>query len=265
MKQAYLRMRIQQSHKREAILEGIDALGYRVVAHPASLKNGPDSLIVTWNLHGDPIDVDRVRRSGGTAIVVENPYVREDVEGNEYLAMGKNGHNGSGITPTGTEDRLKRLGVTCQFAPWRTDGKHILVVGQRGIGSPSMRSPPQWGEHVTKKLQVLSKREVIFRPHPGLITAKDLPPLQQQMDEAYCIVMWASNCATTALLQGIPVFYCAPSCVLQKACEKGYVKIEDARRDDQARLDAFWDLSYAQWTLDEIRSGEALKRYIECK
>jgi len=265
MKQAYLAMRVQQAHKRDAILEGIDVLGYKLETHPEKLKGGTDSLFVTWNLHGDNSQSDRVRKSGGTVIVVENPYIPTDLDGNEYLAMGVNGHNGSGLTPPRAEDRLSRLGVNDLFEPWKVEGQHILVVGQRGIGSPYMRSPPQWGEKVTEKLSQLSHRSVIHRPHPGRVAVTDLPPLQEQLNGAHCIVMWASNCATTALLQGIPVFYCAPFCVLRQACRQGWARLEDTKKDDRARLEAFKDLSYAQWNLDEIRTGEAYERLIECK
>jgi len=265
MKQAFLKMRVQQAQKREAILEGLEALGYKLETRSEKLKGGPDNLIVTWNLHGEAEEPTRIRRSGGTVIVVENPYVKTDLDGNEYLAMAVNGHNGSGLIPTGDVDRLAILGVEEHFEQWKT-GEHILVIGQRGIGSPSMRSPAQWGEHVTRKLAKLTERKVIHRPHPGRVTVtEDIPPLDEQLKGAHCVVMWASNCATTALMQGIPVFYDAPSCVLRRGCRQGWRKIEDTKKEDKARLDAFWDLSYAQWNLDEIRTGYAFNRLIECK
>jgi len=259
MKQAYLAMRVQQLHKRDAMLEGLKVLGYRLETHPDRLKSESEVLFVTWNLHGDMAQTEAIRKRGGTVIVIENPYIPYDIDGREYMAMAVEGHNGSGITPSGSEDRLTRLGI--RLKPWR-EGEHILVVGQRGIGSPIMRSPPQWGELITERLKHMTNREVIHRPHPGRVNVNKLPPLEDQLEGAYCIVMWASNVATTALIMGIPVFYNAPHCVLERACNS-ILSIEQPQK--AKRWPAFQDLSWAQWNLDEISSGEAFKRLIECK
>ena len=259
MKQAYLAMRVQQQHKRDAVLKGIEALGYELVTHTDKLRPGPDTLLVTWNLHRDMLQSETVRKSGGTVIVIENPYIPYDVDGCEYLAMAVEGHNGSGITPSGSEDRLTRLGV--RLKSWR-EGEHVLVIGQRGIGSPTMRSPPQWGELITERLKHVTNRLIIHRPHPGRANVKELPPLEDQLKGAHCIVMWASNVATIALTMGIPVFYNAPHCVLEKACNQGY---NTSLSGYQPRWPAFQDLAWAQWNLNEIISGEAFTRLIECK
>jgi len=261
MKLCYLAMRVQQVHKRDAIVEGFDALGYKQVHHPQFLI-GDDVLYVTWNLHGKLDQTSKIIAMGGTVIVCENPYIKTDLDGKEYLAMAVNGHNGSGLTPQGEEDRLSKLGVSLE--PWRDGGDHILVIGQRGIGSPTMKSPPRWGELTTEVLEQSQDLPIVHRPHPGRVQQQSQEPLEIQLDRAACIVMWASNCATPALLKGIPVFYNAPNCVLQKSCRHGLM-VDKPIKSDVARQQAFWDLSYAQWNLDEIRSGEAFTRLIECK
>jgi len=261
MKLCYLAMRVQQAHKREAIVEGFDALGYRQVNHPDQLV-GEEILYVTWNLHGKLDQTSKIIAKGGIVIVCENPYIKADVDGREYLAMAVNGHNGSGLIPQGEEDRLSRFGINPK--PWRDGGDHILVIGQRGIGSPTMKSPPNWGERIAETLERSQDLPVIHRPHPGRIQQTEQEPLEKQLAGAACIVMWASNCATTALLDGIPVFYSAPHCVLQKGCRQGLM-VEEPLKSSVARKQAFWDLSYAQWNLDEIKSGEAFTRLMECK
>ena len=259
MKQVYLAMRVQHQHKRDAVLKGAKALGYALETHPGELRPGPDALLITWNLHRDMLQSETVRKAGGVVVVIENPYIPYDVDGREYLAMAVEGHNGSGYIPRGSEDRLTRLGV--KLKPWR-EGEHVLVIGQRGIGSPTMRSPPQWGELITERLKHVTNRKVVHRPHPGRANVKELPPLEEQMEKAHCVVMWASNVATLALTEGIPVFYNAPHCVLEKACNPGH---NITLHGYQPRWPAFEDLSWAQWNLDEISSGEAFTRLIECK
>lgn len=258
MKQAYLAVRVQQGHKREAMLEGIEALGYKLVTHPTLLVYPDEALIVTWNIHARANDLQVVQQAGGAVLVVENPYIKYDKQGREYLAIGKGGHNGSGKTPEPSEERTRRFDI--RLEDWKT-GKHVLVIGQRGIGSPEMRSPPRWGEIVTEQVRAATTRDVILRPHPGQTNIKQIPPLDEQLEGAHCVVMWASNCATTALAKGIPVFYNAPHCVLHKACNP-MLDIENPYKG--RRWPAFMDLAAAQWNLDEVRSGEAFQCLINC-
>ena len=104
-------------------------------------------------------------------------------------------------------------------------------------------------------------RPVVLRPHPGKNNLEGIPPLEDHLRNAYAVVMWASNCATEALIQGIPVFYNAPACVLQRACLKGVDSLEEPWKGD--REPAFQDLAWAQWSLDEIRSGECFQKFLE--
>jgi len=260
MKTAYLAIRASQAHKREAMIEGLTFLGYKIVGHPSELGSPEKSLVVTWNLHGSRVVPSQIAAHGGVVLVAENPYIKFDKEGREYVALAKGGHNGSGSTPEGTEERTARFDI--ELKPWQ-EGEHVLVIGQRGIGSITMRSPPQWGELMAEKLKHITNREVVLRRHPGAQNVLELPPLWEQMEGAHCIVMWASNCATLALKSGIPVFYNAPHCVLQKACSASTQYVEKPFKGQ--RWPAFRDLTAAQWNLEEIRSGEAFQCLIECE
>jgi len=257
MKTAYLALRASQAHRRQAMIDGLSFLGYKQVTHPDLLGPPEKSLVVTWNLHGGRIK--QIETHGATVLVAENAYIQYDKEGREYVALAKSGHNGSGLTPEGTQERANRFDINLE--PWK-EGGHILVIGQRGIGSLTMRSPPQWGERMAAKLRDITDRKVVHRFHPGAQNVRQLPPLQEQLDGAHCVVMWASNVATTALMQGIPVFYNAPHCVLQKAC--GTTLDIEAPLKGQ-RWPAFQDLAAAQWNLEEIASGEAFQCLIDCK
>ena len=81
MKQAYVAVRAQQAHKRDAILAGVEKLGYELVTHPDKLRLESDALYITWNLHGQGDQTDKVKETGGTVVVVENPYISRDVDG----------------------------------------------------------------------------------------------------------------------------------------------------------------------------------------
>lgn len=256
--QAWLRVREREAHKREAMKEGLLKLGFKMGG--GDLPLGKGSLLMTWNLHGVEEYAKNLAQAGGTVIVVENPYVKYDKEGNEYLAMARNGHNGSGFHPTGGTERLEKLGYNPK--PWAQGGYHILVCDQRGIGSSTMRSPLNWGTKEVVELRKKTSRAITLRPHPGRVLPGSNPPLKEQLRGAHAVVVWASNVATEALLEGVPVFYEAPHITLAKASKKGIAEIENPWKGD--RTEAFVNLSWSQWNLKEISSGDAIKRLIEC-
>lgn len=257
---AFLNVKDRQDYKKFEMVEGVRRAGYEIVASRDKLPLDESSLFVTWNLHNSEQFSNQLRRHGGKVIVVENPYIKYDKDGVEYLAMQRDGHNGSGVTPTGGTERLERLGL--KFQDWK-EGTHILVADQRGIGATAMRSPFQFGQKMVTHLGKITARRVVYRPHPGRVLPPSvLPPLEQQMRGAHAVVVWASNVATTALLQGIPVFYCAPYITLKLAAKSGVKGIESPWRGD--RIPAFTKLSWSQWSLPEVASGEAFKRIIEC-
>lgn len=258
---AFLNVKARQNYKRDDLVEGVRRLGYELLGERSQLPMEEDSLLVTWNLHAIEGMAQQLRHHGGRVIVVENPYIKYDKDKNEYLAMQRDGHNGSGLVPSGGTERLERLGL--KFEDWKPAGQHVLVADQRGIGSTSMRSPFSWGKKEVDRLRKFTGRPIILRPHPGRVTpGQVLPSLDEQMSGAHAVVVWASNVATTALLKGIPVFYEAPHITLAQAAKRGVSDVENPWKGD--RIPAFSRLSWSQWSLPEVRSGEAFKRLLEC-
>lgn len=252
----WLRINDREAHKKDALREGLLKLGY---TERANCSADESSVLVTWNLHGVEEFAIQLRQAGGKVLVAENPYIKHDPYGNEYLALQRDGHNGSGMTPEGGTERLEKLGL--EFKEWK-DGAHVLVADQRGIGALAMRSPPDWGSRIRAQLQRKTGRQIIVRPHPGRAEPHQIVPLSQQLLSCHALVVWASNCATEALLNGVPVFYNAPFITLALAAKKGIDEIENPWKGD--RVPAFTKLSWSQWHLKEIASGDALKRLLEC-
>lgn len=163
------------------------------------------------------------------------------------MALG--GHNGTGTWPAGGAERWERLRIALK--PWRKDGRHVLVCAARGMGSPEMREPRGWADDVCRRLARVTDRPVALRRHPGKAYAER--PLLRDLAGAWAVVVWGSNCATHALVEGVPVFYEAPHLITAGAAERGIATVERPRYPD--RLPTFHRLAWAQWTLDEIRQG----------
>lgn len=236
-------------------MSGLKAAGYAIAGNAYDLKIKPTDLFVTWNRYGGYADdATAWERRGGLVLVVENGYYGKDAEGRQYYAIAANGHNGSGRWPDPIYDRLSKLDI--QFEPWRTEGNHILVCGARGIGPPGIAQPPGWEIEIQRSLQKITQRPIRIRMHPGNNAAKI--PLADDLKDCWALVTWASNCATEALIAGIPVHYCGPFIATAGAATRGIELIENPPTVD--RLETFQRLAWQQWSVDEIQSGEPFER-----
>lgn len=219
----------------------------------------PGNVLLMWNRYGHYHDqAVKFEAAGGKVIVVENGYFGKDTDGNQLYAISIHGHNGSGSWNVGGPERWDGTGT--ELKPWRPDGNHVLVCGQRGIGSPTMASPPGWHDAVAARLQKLTKRPIKIRLHPGQNAPKTL--LSDDLAGAWACVIWSSASGIQSLAAGIPVFFDAPHWICEGAAKRGVTAIESPLMDDSARLAAFQRMAWAQWSLAEIESGEPFKRLL---
>jgi len=122
-----------------------------------------------------------------------------------------------------------------------------------------MRSPDGWHNDAARRLRAITKRPVRIRPHPGGKPDPNAPTLEQDMQGAYAVVVWASSSGVKALISGLPVFYEAPHWIASPAARRGIEEIDRPLMDDAARRSAFESMAWAQWNLAEIASGEPFK------
>lgn len=255
MSRAYVLIRSTLIKRFDAFVSGLKALGFEVITRePPNVK--PGDVLVTWNKRGaDERIADRVEKQGGTVIVAENGYIGTHPVDGKYYALAKHGHNGSGTWNVGEHDRFADLGV--ELKPWRESGDHVLVCGQRGIGSRLMASPPEWHDKMAARLARITKRRIVVRQHPGRVPDPRQPTLDAQLENAWAVVVWSSSSGVKALAAGIPVLYDAPHFICAEASSRDVSLIESPPMPD--RLPSFRRMAWAQWRISEIASGEAFK------
>ncbi len=244
--------------RQRAVGAGLRACGFEVrTAYGGEAINPRTDCLVTWNLHhGAARAAAAVFESAGAPVIVcEEAYTRR-LWPEPHFAMALGGHNGAGRWFPGGPERWARLGVA--LAPWRRDGAHILVCAARGMGSAEMREPRGWADDVCRRLQAVTRRPVRLRRHPG--KGYSARPLEEDLAGAWAVVVWASNCATHALVTGIPVFYEAPHIVTAGAAQWDIGRIDAPAYSD--RLPVFQDLAWAQWHIDEIANGEPFRHLL---
>lgn len=162
---------------------------------------------------------------------------------------------------TGEPDyaRLDRLGV--QFAPARSGGRHVLVALQ----SPEFyarwagMSQQQYVNRLQGQLRAVTRRPIVMR-HKPIGRMRRQPSIGQALANAWIVVTHSSAVALDALAAGVPVIVTEPTfCAARLATpwhrlENPYRPTQDERRELFARI------AGRQWTLAEMRSGEAWER-----
>lgn len=251
-------IREQPCYRRDAFVAGLRRAGYALTS--GGQPQARTDLLVIWNRYGHfAAMADAWERARGTVLVAENGYLGVDAQGRQHYALAAHGHNGSGWWPVSAEDRFARLGVEPQ--PWRTGGEYVLVRGQRGIGTPHMASPPAWHARTAGYLRTAQALPVRVIDHPGK-HATEANRSYDMRDVAACVV-WSSALGVRALVAGVPVWFAAPYWIGQHSARR---LSEDAGlrapvQDDDARRLALHRTAHAQWSVEELESGEPFARF----
>jgi hypothetical protein len=227
--------------RKAAFTRGLQRLGYTVIDGTAT-KPGPRDVLVTWNRIGEGHHIASAFESRGLPVVVaENAAWGNGFAGGPWYSLALNYHNTAGRFPVGGPERWDALGV--ELAPWR-DGEEVVLLPQRGIGPPAVAMPVSWTDRVRRETGGR------VRAHPGMGACT---PLEADLARCRLAVTWGSGAAVKALLMGVRVRSDMP----------GWIGAQD--NTDAGRLAMFRRLAWAQWTLDEIASGEPFRRLIACE
>jgi hypothetical protein len=231
-------------YRKAAFDKGLRSAGYWLGDVP---DPKPGDVLVIWNRYGGNDELARTWEKRGARVwVVENGWLGKAWNGGEWFTLCEGHHSGAGTWKDNGPERWDSWGV--RLAPWST-GTETLILAQRGIGEEGIRSPDGWAESMHR---ITGGR---IRPHPG----KDRPTraLDDDLQNARCVLTWHSAAALQALVQGTPVFHGFPKWIGAEAAEPlaAFLAGADGRQDDAARLNMFRRLAWSMWTLDEISTG----------
>lgn len=270
MRKAHVLIRPLPHYRREAFAEGLRAAGCEVrTGMPSGLD--ASTVVLMWNRYGDnDVYADRVEAAGGTVLVAENGYIgagggtpkHTQGPGNHYYALARHAHNGRGQWHVGGPERWDALGVAVK--PWRAEGDHILVCANRSFGMRGAIMAPDWALDVAGRLKRVTRRPIRIRQHPGNFDAK--VPLARDLENAHACVIWSSSCGVHALVAGVPVICEAPWWICKTATYGNPAAVDDLVLDKHWQIAlgmqrdlALHRLAWAQWTVEEIASGEPFR------
>jgi hypothetical protein len=228
---AWLNLRHPIAARTTAFTKGLESLGYEVRLG-VTFAPGSEDALVSWNRIRDGARAaDVFEQVGRPVLIAENSLWGNDFLGESWLSLSIGYHNTAGTFPIGGPERWDSLGVSL---PKFRDSGETVVLPQRGIGPPEVRMPSDWPRVQKGRL----------RPHPGRLLGK---PLEEDLFTAGKVVTWGSGSAVKALLMGIPVESHMPR----------WVGEQD--NTEEGRLAMFRRLSWSQWRLSEIESGDAFR------
>lgn len=168
-----------------------------------------------------------------------------------------------------------------ELKPWRTAGKHILVLCQRPKGFNMFTDQEVWLDKTVAKIRKHSRRPIMIRMHPGDGTRfKQIVKIQKKygtsviisehenirdaLVDCWCTVGINSTPNVVAAIEGIPGYVEDPS--RSWAADVAFndlALIETPPMPD--RSEWIHKIANIHWSNDEVRSGAlwtAIKKYI---
>lgn len=255
-------LRVNAKHQRdnmEAVYEGFRSLGIPAVFKGANVPIKTKRIAIWgWRLGQE------LRAKGHDILVCEHAYVGDR---REYTSLGWNGLNNYACFPSYPEDggeRFKAIGG--EIHPWKyQDDKPVLLLGQLK-NDQSLK-----GEDIEKIYREWVRRidrPVIFRQHPEAIkrgiylnvpnTIPSEGTLYEAFDNCSYALAFNSNSLLDAVMYGVPAVAMDKGTMAWGLCGENIGHI--IRPEREKRL---YEIAHTQWTLDEIATGEPLKKLWE--
>lgn len=210
-------------------------------------------------------------------IVLETPLLgREIHDKHRYLRIGVNhfldnvgNFNNKNCGPERWNKISKELGISLH--PWRKGGDYILVALQLP-GDASLRGMDisSWARDTVFEIRKFTDRPIVIRPHPiirkynqKLISEACKAPnvtfidpgkisLKDHLQSAWASVTYTSGMGIDSVVCGVPGFGMNEGSFIYNL-EHDLSTIEQPRLYDRSQW--VYNLSYAQWSYDEMAEG----------
>ncbi len=227
------------------------------ITPPGQARLDPgDAFFYGWTEHTAAL-IAQCRAQGRDWYYADNAYY---FGRGAYFRVTRNALMHSGRPGAGSRgrERFERFGI--EIAPWRRDGRHVVVATQSRLFYRMKMDLDRdaWTAEVVARLHAATARpiEVCRKPE-----ARDMPPeqahspqLESLLEDAWALVTHSSSAAVAALLRGVPVFCLAP-CMASPMGLSELAQIEQPATPD-GREEWAWTLAANQWTYAEMASGK---------
>ena len=255
-----------------ALMEGMQKHGLNPIQGIHNQHLNTDVAVI-WSWKQQSL-IRRQFNSGRHVLVMERGFIPPRME---WCSLTFDGFNGRGKGVPAPDSKRFDKHFSHLLKPWREDVKNCALVVGQVPNDPALNGLDiyHWVEITCARLHHMGYR-VIYRPHPWVaskIARGEIKPfypklgevstttLQQDFDRAGIVVTYSSNTGTESVLQGIPTVS------LDEGSLAHIMSAQDLHHSLVTPDRTKWcnDLSYRQWTMEELRNGDAwdfMKTYL---
>jgi len=236
------------------------ALPYRII-NQSAVGLSPGGIVVYGDAYGLRSFLDDAIMGGRNWVYVDNGYFKPG-HFSGYYRVTRGAYAVSGEPREITRYHLRRWqDLKLEIKPW-TQGNFVLVCPPgASYGRWRGLDLGTWLQNTIETLRANTDRDIIVRTKPSPHERRS-SPIQEALQGAHALVTYASNTATEALLEGVPVFCDGPKteCSAYHMCEQDFAKIETPHYPLN-RLAWACELAANQWSMAEIMNGSCWKEF----
>ncbi len=176
---------------------------------------------------------------------IKNKVHKIDLNGYFRIAYNDFWHNGQGNKNSDRFDKLK-----INLKKLNTKGEYIIV-SEPVLEAQQYYKLNNWTQNTINELKKFTDRKLIIHNRRSEIKLEDL------LIKAWAFVSDHSSAGLKAMIEGVPAYF--TNNTLSKIGS-----IKDIEKHE-INYNIFNNLAYEQWTIEEIRSGEAWNNLLESK
>ena len=220
-------------------------------------------------------------------VCIETPLLKRETKAeNTYWRVGLNGFlcrdaTWPRVDVSLGQQRLANMGLHWQG--WKNNRNGHILVALQLPGDASLRGIDinDWALRAIQNIRGYTDKFIVVRSHPmtsqrgfethaelarnilmsGVQNIKFSDGAERSWDEdiadAYCTVTYTSGLAVDSVYSGIPTVACDPGNFAWGISTNEFHDINDVMKRDEDTINQWLgNLSYCQWTLDEMRNGD---------
>lgn len=182
----------------------------------------------------------------------------------------KNWHSNYEIVkrPPDRYEKFKKLEV----CDWHSNNPNHILICPPSIHIQQFNNDYDWLEKTIQTIKKNTDRKILIR-EKTINNSENLKSisiksklneeysnnsLENDLENAWCVVTYNSMVAIEALIRGVPVFTDTKMSAAFKMAENDFARIESPYYPEN-RMEFLYHLSYSQFTVHEIASGEAYR------
>jgi hypothetical protein len=254
-------------HIAKALHDGIMSCGDSATINPPQDSLHSYNTLAFFGMSTDHIQLyNKFRNENKPVIIVDLGFLGTRKGPDGYFKVSVNYWHPTKYFQHKKHDSVRFDRLHIKTKPLRKGGKHILLAG---IGHKSAvlynMKHQSWDKHAASELMKHTTMPIIYRAKPNNAKSYEKikgtkwsdPDIQltKLLNETWAIVTHHSNAAIDGIINGVPCFVNDGVSLMVGLNDLSKIKSPKIITQNE-QMQFLCDLSYTQWTINEISSGE---------